>query len=127
MLVVIAEKSDELKKEFEIDEDDPDNDDFIDAYMTIVLDPHTSGITFIEEDKTIGCNDVPFVTVNFSNVHIGKDQILTEGIDDRKISQKLLTSSRLQAATLNMVQARNILNHLIKFTICTECDSEKLR
>lgn len=127
MLVVTAEKMGELKEKFDVDEDDPDDKDYIDDFMTIVLDPHSSGITTVEESKTIGCNDVPFTTVNFNNVRIGKDQILSEGVDDRKISQKLINSSRLQAATLNMIQAKNILNRITEFSISTECNSEKLR
>lgn len=125
---MVAEKSVELKKEFFDEEDDNDvNDDFFDSYLTIALDPDSSGITIFDENKTIGCNDVPLKTINFSNVRIGKSQILSETFDDRKISQKLLSSSRLQSATLNMVQAKNILNHLINFCISSEINSEKLR
>ncbi|XP_031628107.1 complex I assembly factor ACAD9, mitochondrial-like [Contarinia nasturtii] len=127
LLIVVAEKSDELKQEFALDDDDDDDDDFFDAYLTIVLDPKSSGITFSDEYKTIGCNDVPFVTVNFENVRIEKDQILSENTDDRKISQKLLASSRLQMATLNMVQAKNMFNKIVTFTIRSACNSEKLR
>lgn len=76
---------------------------------------------------TIGCKEVPFATVNFSNVRIGEDQILSEGLDDRKISDKLITSSRLQMATLNMIQAKNILNHTVNFSLSAKCSSEKLR
>lgn len=128
LLIVIAEKSDELKKEF-LDEtdDDDDNDDYFDSYLTIALDPNSSGITMFDESKTIGCNDVPFKTISFSNVRIGKSQILSETFDDRKISQKLLASARLQSATLNMIQAKNILNHLINFSISSEINSEKMR
>lgn len=125
LLIVVAEKSDELKTEFE--EDEEDNEDFFDAYLTIVLDPKLSGITIDDQSKSIGCNDVPFATINFSNVRVSKSQILSEGLDDRKISQKLVTSSRLQAATLNMVQAKNMLKQLIKFIISAECNTQKLR
>lgn len=129
LLIVVAEKSDELKREYDFDDDEDSDDDFeyYDSYLTVLLDPKSSGITLNEEYKTIGCNDVPFVTVNFSNVHIGKDQILSEGLDDRKISEKLLASSRLQMATLNMVQAKNMLNQIVEFSISSECNSEKLR
>lgn len=128
VLVVVAEKSDELKQQYEIDEDDDtDDDDYFDAYMAIVLDPKSSGITIIDEIKTIGCNDVPFKSIHFSNVRIGKDQILSEGIDDRKTSQKLIASARLQESTLNMIQAKNLLNRLTEFCIKTVCNSEKMR
>lgn len=122
-MIVIAEKSDELKREFEPDEED--DDEFFDAYLTIALDPKSSGISIVDHNKTIGCNDVPFATVNFSNVRVSKSQILTE--DDQKISQKLITSSRLQSATLNMIQAKNMLKQLINFCISTEINSQKLR
>lgn len=125
LLVVVAEKSEELKKEFEIDEED--DDDFFDTYLTIVLDPKSSGITIVDQNKTIGCNDVSFATINFTNVHVDKSHILSEGIDDRKTSEKLLASSRLQSATVNMIQARNILKQLVNFSLSTECNSQKLR
>lgn len=126
VLVVVAEKSDELKNEYERDEDS-DEEDFFDAYLTIVLDSKSSGITMIDENDAIGCNDVPFKTIHFSNVRVGKDQILTEGIDDRRTSQKLIASSRLQESTLNMIQSKNILNQLIEFCIRAECNGEKMR
>ncbi|XP_055304084.1 complex I assembly factor ACAD9, mitochondrial-like [Sitodiplosis mosellana] len=126
LLIVVAEKSDELKREFEVDEED--DDEYFDAYLTIVLDPKSSGITIVDQcEKMIGCNDVPFATVNFSNVHVSKSQILSEGLDDRKISQKLVTSSRLQSATLNLIQAKNMLKQLINFSISAEINSQKLR
>lgn len=125
LLIVAAEKSDELRAEFEVDEED--DEEFFDAYLTIVLDPKSSGITIVEQSETIGCNEVPFVTVKFSNVRVDKSQILSEGQDDRKISEKLVTSARLQSATLNMVQAKNILIQLIKFSVSAECNSQKLR
>lgn len=123
-MIVLAEKSLEIKEE--LDEDD-DEDEIFDRYLACVVDPNTSGITMTDERQTIGCNDVPFVTVNFNDVRISKSQILTETLDDRKISDKLVASSRLQSATLNMVQARQILTHLLHFCINTECYSEKLR
>lgn len=128
VLVVVAEKSGELKQEYEIDEDDDtEDDDYFDAYMTVVLDPKSSGITMIDEAETIGCKDVPFKTINFSNVRIQKDPILSEGFDDRKISQKLIASSRLYESTLNMIQAKNLLNQLIELSIESSWNSEKMR
>lgn len=126
-MVVVAEKSDEMKREDAEYDDDDDDPEFHDAYMVFVLDSKSSGITISDVGKTIGCNEVPFSTIDFSNVHADKSQILSESCDDRKISDKLIASSRLQMATLNMVQAKNILNHLIDFSIKTECNSEKLR
>lgn len=125
LLIVVAEKSDELEKEYEVDEDD--DDDYFDAYLTIVLDLKSPGITITDQSKTIGCNDVPFATVNFSNVRVSKSQILSEGSDDRKISQKLITSSRLQSATLNLIQAKNLLKKLIDFSISAGINSQKMR
>lgn len=127
-MIVIAEKSDELKREFDIDEeDDEDAELFFDPYLTVSLDPKSSGITIVDERNTIGCNEVPFTTVNFSDVRIGKDQILSESFDDRKISQKLIASSRLKIATLNMIQAKKMFNHLVNFSLSAECNSEKIR
>lgn len=125
LLVVVAEKSEELKREYEMDEED--GDDFFDAHLTIVLDPKSTGITIVDQSKTIGCNDVPFATINFSNVYVDKSQILSEGQDDRKTSEKLLSSSRLQSATVNMIQTKNILKQLINFSLSAECNSQKLR
>lgn len=120
----MAEKSLELKQE--LDEDD-DEDEYFDRYMACVVDPNSSGITMTDERHTIGCNDVPFVTVNFNGVRISKSQMLSETQDDRKISDKLIASSRLQSATLNMVQTRQILTDLLHFCIKAECNSERLR
>lgn len=125
LLIVLAEKSKELKMDDE-DEDDID-EDFIDSHIAFVVDPKSSGITISDESQTIGCSNVPYAKINFSNVYVGKDQILSETQDDRKISEKLIASSRLQSSTLNMVVAKNILGHLIKFTIDVKCNSEKLR
>lgn len=104
-----------------------DEDEYVDSHITFVVDPKSSGILISEERTTIGCNDVPFATVNFSNVHVRKDQILSETFDDRKISEKLIASSRLQSATLNMIVAKNILKHLINVSISTDCNAENLR
>lgn len=128
ILVVVAEKSDELKREDEEDYDEDEDDlDFNDAHMVFVIDANSSGIIQSDTGKTIGCNDVPFTTLIFSNVRAGKEQILSEAFDDRKISDKLIASSRLQMATLNMVQAKTILNQLIDYSIKTQCNGEKLR
>lgn len=127
LLIVVAEKSDELKREDAEYVDDDDDLNFHDEYMVFVMNSNSPGILQSNVGKTIGCNDVPFTTINFSNVRVGKDQILMETFDDRKISDKLIASSRLQMATLNMVQAKNILNQLIALSIKTECNSEKLR
>lgn len=124
LLIVVAKKSDELKRE---DDEDEDDEDFFDSYMTIIVDPKTSGITISDEYKTIGCNDVPFASIKFSNVYIEKDRILSETNDDRQISQKLLSSARIQSATLNMIQVKNMLNYLVNFSLRTECNEEKLR
>lgn len=122
---MIAEKS-ELNNE--CDESDVDDDDeIVDPYITFVVDPKSSGIAISEERPMIGCNDVPFATIEFSNVYVGKGQILSETSDDRKISEKLIASSRLQAATLNMIVAKNMLKHLINFGISTDCNAENLR
>lgn len=128
-MIVLAEKSiAALKNECDDDESNDDVDDeYIDSYITFVVDPKSSGITISDERPTIGCNDVPFATVKFSNVHVRKDQILSETFDDRKISEKLIASSRLQSATLNMVVAKNMLKHLINFAISTDCNAENLR
>lgn len=126
LLVVVAQKSAELRLESDEMEEEIDEDSS-DSYITFIVDPKSSGITVSEENRTIGCSNVPYATVNFSNVHVGKDQILSESLDDRKISDKLMDSSRLQSATLNMVLAKNILQHLIEFTISVKCNSEKLR
>lgn len=43
-------------------------------FVTFVLDSTRSGVTFKENNNTIGCSEVPYVTLQFSNVR------LTEGI-----------------------------------------------
>lgn len=129
LLIVLAEKSKALIDD--CDErninDDDDESEYFDSYIAFVVDPKSSGINILEERSTIGCNDVPFATIEFSNVYVRKDQILSETSDDRKISEKLIASSRLQSATLNMIMAKNMLNHLINFAITTDCNGEKLR
>lgn len=126
LLIVVAKKADELK--MECDEiDDDEGGEFFDSYITFVVDPNSSGITISDENQTIGCTDVPYATLSFSNVRVDQDQILSETHDDRKISEKLIASSRLQSATLNMVHVKNILTHLINFFINAEFNSEKLR
>lgn len=130
LLIVVAEKSEALKNERNEDDSDVndyDEDEYVDSYITFVIDPKSSGISISDERPTIGCNDVPFATVNFCNVYVRKDQILSETFDDRKISEKLIASSRLQSATLNMVVAKNFLKHLINFAISTDCNAENLR
>lgn len=130
---MVAEKSEALKNERDDDDEDgnsdidSDDDEFVDPYITFVVDPKSSGITISDERPTIGCNDVPFATVNFSNVYVRKNQILCETSDDRKISEKLIASSRLQSATLNMAVAKNIFRQLINFAISTDCNAESLR
>lgn len=129
LLIVIAEKSKELKNQRDEDESDIefDDDDYIDEYITFVIDPKSSGVTISRERSTIGCNDVPYSKVDFRNVFVKKDQILSETADDRKISEKLIASSRLQLATLNMIVAKNMLGNLIRFAISTDCNAENLR
>lgn len=127
LLIVIGEKSPELILEQKNEEELDDDDDEFDNYMTFVVDRNTIGITTIDEKSTIGCNDVSFSTVTFTDVHVRKGQILSETIDDRTISEKLIASSRLQSATLNMIQAKKLLSHLLDFTINTKINSEKLR
>lgn len=130
LLVVVAEKSESLENECDendISDHDDDDSEFFDPYITFVVDPKSSGIKISEESSTIGCIDVPFATIEFSNVYVGKEQILSETSDDRKISEKLIASSRLQSATLNMIVAKNMLKHLINFAISTDCNSENLR
>lgn len=127
---MLAEKSEALKAECDenyIDHDEEEDSEFVDSYITFVIDPKSSGIKIAEEPSTVGCNDVPFATIEFSNVYVGKDQILSETSDDRKISDKLIASSRLQSATLNMIVAKNMLKHLINFAISTDCNTENLR
>lgn len=128
LLIVVAEKSEALKNECDEDDiGDDDDSEFVDSYITFVLDPKSSGIKISEEKPTIGGNDVPFTTIKFSNVYVRKNQILSETFDDRKISEKLIASSRLQLATLNLIVAKNMLDHLIKFAISTDCNGENLR
>lgn len=129
LLIVVAEKSNELKNERNEDENDfeDSDDEFFDAYLAFVIDPKSSGITVRQEPATIGCNDVPFATVEFCNVYVKKNQILSETVDDRKISEKLVASSRLQLATLNMIVAKNMFRKLMKFVITTDCNAENLR
>lgn len=38
--------------------------------ITFVLDTMTHGVTFNEISDTIGCREVPYVTVDFSNVRL---------------------------------------------------------
>lgn len=125
---MVAEKSEALKNERDEDDmSDDDDSEFVDSYITFVVDPKSSGIKISEERPTIGCHDVPFATIKFSNVYVGKNQILSETSDDRKISEKLIASSRLQMATLNMIVAKNMLKHSINFAISTDCNGENLR
>lgn len=44
--------------------------------VTFVLDPTTRGVTFKENVNTIGCTEVPFVTVEFSDVRLSEGNFL---------------------------------------------------
>lgn len=127
LLVVVAEKSHELKQEDRDDTDDEDELELYDDYMAFVLDSKAPGITYTDAGNTFLGNEIPLTTVNFSNVHVEKEKLLSESIDYRKTSDKLIVSSRLQAATLNMIQAKNTLNHLIQYSVNTKINSENLR
>lgn len=129
LLIVVAKKSVELKNERDEDGNDIDDDDseFDDPYITFAIDAKSSGITICQERPTIGCNDVPFATVDFRNVQVRAEHMLCATADDRKISEKLIASSRLQSATLNMIVAKNMFNNLINFAINTDCNAENLR
>lgn len=126
ILVVVANKSKELK-EYEADLEYDDDIDYDDPSLTFVLDASTHGITYEDQSKTIGCNQVPFTTVNFFNVRARKSEILSRFVDERHTSNKLLESSRIQMSTLNLIQSKRMLNHLINYTIQTRCFGEKLR
>lgn len=132
LLVVVAKKSGEfnvlsenINYNYDDDEDDLDNDD--ENYLTFVIDPKANGISIDDEKKLIGCNDVPFTTISFSNVRVSKEQILSEIHDGRCVSNKLIESSRLQSAVLNMVLAKNMFKYLVHFAVHTECGSDKIR
>lgn len=125
LLIVVAKKSDSLLAEEE-EGDFEDDIDYEDPCLTFALDAKTNGITFQDHSNTIGCDDVPFSTVNFSNVRIPKTQLLSKVLDERHLSQKLNEYHRLKMSVLNMVQAKNIINQLINFVIRTRCCGEKL-
>lgn len=127
LLLVVAKKTESLLAEEAKLEDYDEDVDYDDPNLTFILDVTTDGITIEDQSKTIGCNYVPFVTVNFFNVRIPKSNLLSKSLDERHISQKLLESSRLQASVLNMVQSKKILNQLIEFSIRTKCFGSKLR
>lgn len=114
-------------KDYTYDEDDDDMDIDEEDYITFVIDPKTNGISIDDEKKLIGCNDVPFATINFSNVRVSKEQILSQTHDGRKISDRLVESSRLQSAILNMVLAKNTFKYLVDFAVHTACGSDKMR
>lgn len=91
------------------------------------MDPKTPGVLISDESQTIGCNHVPYTTVNFFDVRIDRDQILSESVDAQKAHEKLAYGSRLQDATFNYVQAKKILNFVVTHVINNECNSQKLR
>lgn len=132
LLVVVARKSGEFNvpvenENYTYDDDDDDMEVNDEDYVAFVIDPKANGISIDNENKLIGCNDVPFTTINFSNVRVTKDQILSETHDGRNISNTLIESSRLQAAILNMVLAKNMFKYLVDFAVHSECGSDKMR
>lgn len=45
--------------------------------IAILVDPKTRGITISNENRNrIGCDEVPYCTINFSNVHVSAGKIL---------------------------------------------------
>lgn len=125
LLIVVAKKSDSLLAEEE-EGDFEDDIDYEDQCLTFALNAKTNGITFEDHSKTIGCDDVPFTTVNFFNVRVPATQLLSKIVDERHLSQKLNEYHRLQMSVLNMVQAKMIINQLINFVIQMRCCGAKL-
>lgn len=125
LLIVVAKKSDSLLAEEE-EGDFEDDIDYGDPCLTFALNAKTNGISFEDHSTTIGCDDVPFSKLNFSNVRIPKSQLLSKVLDERHLSQKLNEYHRLQMSVLNMVQAKNIINQLINFVIHTKSCGAKL-
>lgn len=112
-------------------------------FITFVLDSSTRGITFKESSNTTGCNEVPYGTLEFSNVRLNggnsqkfntmcvslnhssffildSDNVLSEKYDNRSAAEQLTCNSRIQSAILNSIQIKQILNyltsHLLSFT-----------
>lgn len=59
--------------------------------ITFVLDSSTSGVTFNEISDTIGCTEVPFGTIEFSNVRLNGGNL--EIAHDCAISSTLISIS----------------------------------
>lgn len=41
-------------------------------FITFLVDPKAHGITFSDISNTIGCNEVPYVTLNFASVRLNE-------------------------------------------------------
>lgn len=136
LLIVVAKKTgefieriqndDDIKLNFRATDDDKsDIDD--DDYLTLIVDRNSNGVTVAEEETSFGLQTIPFTTINFSNVRLSRNRILSESVDGRQVPRKLIEHSRLQSSIANMVLAKEMFKHLIKYTTHTKCLSQKIR
>lgn len=136
LLIVVAKKSgefverieneDDIKLNFQLS-DKATNDIDDDDYLTFIVDMDSSGITVTEETTSFGLQTIPFASINFANVRLSKGRILSESADGRQATRKLIEHSRLQSSIANMVLAKEMLKHFIKYTTNATCFSQKIR
>lgn len=103
-----------------------ESDKTVKELMTFVLDAKTPGITVTTEEEKIGCNQVPFCTINFNNVLASDANILSLKCGDYDVNQKLVQNSRIQSATIISVQIRNFLKVLIEYAVNSYYGDEKM-
>lgn len=136
LLVVVAKKSGEFIERIEneddinltFNEEDNSNKDIdSDNYLTFVLDMNVNGITISRNEPAAGLSSVPFATINFNNVRLNKDRILSESTDGRSVTDLLIGDSRLQSSIANMVLAKEMLKHFVKYVSNAQCFSQKIR
>lgn len=109
------------------EEDDSKKDLDSDNYLTFVLDMNMNGIKITKNEPSTGLSTVPFATINFNNVRLNKDRILSESMDGRSVTDLLIGDSRLQSSIANMVLAKDMLKHLVRYATKTQCLSQKIR
>lgn len=102
---------------------------------TYIIDANAPGVKFQDISDTLGCNEVPYATLELENVRVGSgepnliemktpfehfsllDNHLAEKHEHWSAANRLLHGSRLSLAVLKSVQARKVLDNLVDHTI----------
>lgn len=135
LLIVVAKKSGEFVETIENVDDiqlfrnepkEVDGDS--DNYYTFIVDTNALGVTVTEEPViSRGLATVPFARINFTDVRLSKDRILSDSVDGRYVAKKLIEHSRLQSAVANMVLAKKMLKHFLEYAATANYPSQKVR